>query len=158
MSKKLDTSHIQNELEGGSAFFSSESKPSKAKKKSPVVKWKKQDKAVNEPDAKPEVEQQQVEVIQELPPLTASSPIEPSDEVIEMIRKKVKQTGREGQVFRLSIEEKRMLGDIVYNYKRQGIRTSENEVCRIAIVSLLHDYSEKGERSVLARVIDALIS
>ena len=55
-------------------------------------------------------------------------------------------------------EEKAQLSDIVYTYKRQGQKTYENEVNRIAINYLLLDYHEHGEQSVLARVLAALLA
>lgn len=75
---------------------------------------------------------------------------------IEPIRKVVKVPGREVSFVRLSPEEKARVADIVYTYKRQGQKTTENEINRIALNYLLHDYQEHGERSVLARVLAAL--
>lgn len=77
-------------------------------------------------------------------------------EVIEVIRKVVKGTGREVSFVRLSPDEKGRLADIVYTYKRQGVKTSENEINRIAINLLLEDYDTNGEQSVLSRVLAAL--
>jgi hypothetical protein len=68
----------------------------------------------------------------------------------------VKQTGREVSFVRLSPEEKGRLADIVYTYRRQGRKTTENELNRIAINALLDDYDAHGAQSVLARVLDAL--
>jgi hypothetical protein len=48
------------------------------------------------------------------------------------------------------------LADIVYTYKRQGVKTSENEINRIAINFLIEDYAKNGKESVLAKVIEAL--
>ncbi len=59
---------------------------------------------------------------------------------------------------RLTAEEKARLADIVYTYKRQGKKTTENEINRIAVNYMVHDYKANGERSVLARVIAALLA
>ena len=75
---------------------------------------------------------------------------------IDSIRKTVKVVGREVSFVRLSAEEKRRLAGIVYTYKMQGTKTSENEINRIAINLLLEDYESNGEQSVLARVLGAL--
>ncbi len=77
-------------------------------------------------------------------------------EVIESIRKIVKVIGRDVSFIRLSADEKRRLAGIVYTYKTQGVRTSENEINRIAINLLLADYEANGEQSILARVLAAL--
>jgi hypothetical protein len=77
---------------------------------------------------------------------------------IEAIRKAVKLSGKEVSFARLSLAEKQQLAEIVYSYKRQGKRTSENEITRIAINYVLRDYGERGEQSILARVIEALLA
>lgn len=77
-------------------------------------------------------------------------------DVIELIRKTVKTPGREVSFVRLTPAEKGRLADVVYTYKRQGVKTSENEINRIAVHYMLHDYFEHGETSVLAQVIAAL--
>ena len=53
--------------------------------------------------------------------------------LIETIRKAVKVTGKEVSFSRLTPTEKSQLADIVYTYKRQGKKTSETEIARIAI-------------------------
>jgi hypothetical protein len=75
---------------------------------------------------------------------------------VEAIRQVIKSPGREVSFVRLTPEEKAELADIVYTYKRQGQKTSETEINRIAINYLLLDFHEHGEQSVLARVLAAL--
>ncbi len=79
-------------------------------------------------------------------------------ETIDAIRKVVKTQGREVSFIRLTPEEKAQVSDIVYTYKRQGQKTTENQINRIAINYLLHDYHEQGEHSVLARVLASLLA
>ena len=79
-------------------------------------------------------------------------------ETIEAIRKVVKTQGREVSFIRLTPEEKAQVSDIVYTFKRQGQKTTENQINRIAINYLLHDYHEHGEQSVLARVLASLLA
>ena len=79
-------------------------------------------------------------------------------ETIDAIRKVVKTQGREVSFIRLTPEEKGQISDIVYTYKRQGQKTTENQINRIAINYLLHDYHEHGEQSVLARVLASLLA
>jgi hypothetical protein len=78
------------------------------------------------------------------------------ERLIESIRKTVKSLGNKVSFTRLTPEEKGRLADIVYTYKRQGIKTSENEINRIAINFLIEDFHTHGEDSVLAQVIEAL--
>jgi hypothetical protein len=77
---------------------------------------------------------------------------------VEAIRQVLKIPGREVSYVRLTPEEKGRLSDIVYTYKRQGQKTSETEINRIALNYLLLDYHEHGEQSVLARVLAALLA
>jgi hypothetical protein len=77
-------------------------------------------------------------------------------DVIEEIRRIVKMPGREVSYVRLTPEEKARLSDVIYTYKRQGQKTTETEINRIALNYLLDDYFEHGEQSVLARVLAAL--
>jgi hypothetical protein len=76
--------------------------------------------------------------------------------LIERVRRVVKESGKEVSYVRLTPEEKRRVSDVVYSYKRQGTRTSENELLRIAVNSLLEDYEDNGKGSMLAKVIEAL--
>jgi len=77
-------------------------------------------------------------------------------EKLEEVRRVVKQPGKEAATYRLTGLEKRALADLVYTYQRQGYRTSENEVARIAINWLLLDHRQQGARSVLAQMLEAL--
>jgi hypothetical protein len=78
------------------------------------------------------------------------------EDLIESIRKTVKHLGKEVTFIRLTPEEKSQLADIVYTYKRQGTKTSENEIGRIGLNYLIADYLANGEESVLAQVLAAL--
>lgn len=79
-----------------------------------------------------------------------------NDELVESIRKAVKQLGKEAATYRFTVDEKKALADILYRYKTQGIRASENEITRIAINFLIEDYRQNSSESVLAKVIDRL--
>jgi hypothetical protein len=84
-------------------------------------------------------------------------PLEESN-IFEMVRKSVKQIGKEAATHRFTLEEKNELADIEYTYKRQGIRTSENEITRIAINYFIEDYRQNGEQSILAKILKRLNS
>ena len=81
-----------------------------------------------------------------------------SSDIIGLIRKAVRQTGKEVSFVRLTPEEKKQLGDVIYSYKGQGVKTSENEITRIAVNFLLEDYRQNGENSVLQKVMEALLA
>ena len=77
-------------------------------------------------------------------------------DLIELIRKNVKPVGKEAAFCRFTPEEKSALGDIIYTYKRNGVRTSENEVVRVAVNWLIENYHADGQHSVLAQVLERL--
>lgn len=78
--------------------------------------------------------------------------------IVETIRKAVKQFGKEPATQRLTMEEKQELKDIEYSYDRQGIKTTGNEIIRIAINFLILDYKKNGVNSTLEKVIKKLNS
>jgi hypothetical protein len=80
------------------------------------------------------------------------------DDPIEIIRTAVKQFGKESATQRLTLEEKQNLRDIEYAYDKQGIRTTGNEIIRIALNFLVLDYKKNGLNSVLAKVLEKLNS
>src|SRR5260221_423176 len=79
-----------------------------------------------------------------------------SEEDLEHVRKILKRLGKEVLYVRLTPEEKTEVSDIEYTYEHQGIKTSGNEVGRIALNFLLRDYKANGEQSILAKVLAAL--
>jgi len=79
-------------------------------------------------------------------------------EWVEVARRVVKPIGKEIAFTRLTSAEKGRLTEAVYRLRRQGARTSENEVLRIAISYLLEDFGAYGKHSFLQKVIDALLA
>ncbi len=82
----------------------------------------------------------------------------PDEDVVETVRSAVKHFGKEPATQRLTTAEKQSLEDIEYTYKKRGIRTSGNEIIRIALNSVLLDYKRNGESSLLAKVLKRLNS
>ena len=80
------------------------------------------------------------------------------DDIFDVVRKAVKQIGKEAATHRFTLDEKNLLADIEYTYKRKGTRTSENEITRIAINYFIQDYRKNGEFSLLATIIKRLNS
>ena len=87
-----------------------------------------------------------------------TTPHDQEASIEEKVRKAVKQVGKEAATHRFTLEEKNMLTDIEYSYRRQGIRTSENEITRIAINYCVEEYRKNGENSLLAKVLKRLNS
>lgn len=80
------------------------------------------------------------------------------ESITELVRRAVKEFGKEGATHRFTTQEKKALVDIIYAYKGRGVRTNENEITRIAVNFIIYDYQENGENSVLDTVLKALNS
>jgi len=78
------------------------------------------------------------------------------DTIIQIVRKSVKELGKEAATHRFTVEEKRAVLDLIYTYKNAGIKTSENEVARISINYILEDYKQNGQISILDQALKAL--
>ena len=171
MKKQLPIDDISNELSGSSVFFSKETDPSEnapffpeknpapASQAAPNQKTGEQsrpDKAQvknhgvtqprNRDTMKPSHHDTMINSFED----TKHAPM------LDTVRQAVKQLGKEAATHRFTQAEKQQLGDLIYAYNRKGVRTSENELTRIAVNWLLLDHKERGAHSVLARVLDAL--
>jgi hypothetical protein len=164
MKKKLNVDSIQSELRGGSAFFpgykspdSPPSRPEKVKQADAVEKPAKANTPIERPQTSADT------VIPRHHDTTVSSNHDtitptPDTDIFEVVRKAVKQIGKEAATHRFTLEEKNLLADIEYTYKRRGIRTSENEITRIAINYIVEEYRQNGEESILAKILKRLNS
>jgi hypothetical protein len=152
MKKRLNMEGIANELKGNSAFF-----PNYTKTSSPIEE---QPTNLQQPEGtkNPRATISNDTVIPRNHDTTVSrhhdttTPIGNTD-IFEVVRRSVKHIGKEAATHRFTIDEKNNLADIEYTYKRQGIRTSENEITRIAINYFVEDYRKNGEESLLAQIL-----
>lgn len=78
------------------------------------------------------------------------------DTTIETLRRAVKVCGKEAATHRFTAAEKDAIAEIVYACKREGLRTTENEITRIAVNFIIAEYQAKGESSLLVKVLQAL--
>ncbi len=81
-----------------------------------------------------------------------------SDAWVDKIRKSVRVPGKEVVYMRVTPQEKLRLRDIAYSYQRQGTKTTDTEISRIAVNYILEDYEQNRESSVLARVIASMLA
>jgi hypothetical protein len=173
MKKKLDVTSITNELEGGSAFFPSYKKPTvgseegkietstpPSPKPKPKAKAKKEESKPtdtmipsNRDTTIPRYHDTKVSRYQ-----NTTVSMEYDEDIIEIIRKGVKQIGKEPATQRLTVKEKQDLKEIEFNYLKEGIRTNANEIIRIATNYIVNDYKNNGENSILHKVIKKLNS
>ena len=78
------------------------------------------------------------------------------EDVIEVIRKAVKPTGKEASIHRLTPDEKDAIADLVYAQRKKGITTSENEIARIALNYLIWEYRQNKQASIVVSVLERL--
>jgi hypothetical protein len=164
MKKKLNIEGIQSELRGGSAFFPGYTSPDSPP---PSQEEPTQEEIVNSaPKEKKQVVKPQTNHDTMTPRHhdttvsrhhDAMTPQQDID-IFETVRKAVKQLGKEAATHRFTLAEKNLLADIEYTYKREGIRTSENEITRISINYIIEDYRQNGEESILAKILKRLNS
>lgn len=76
--------------------------------------------------------------------------------VVEVVRRAVKDFGKEAATHRFTVTEKQAIADLVYTFQKRGVRTSENEITRIAINFIIDDCEVNGADSILEKVLQAL--
>ena len=81
---------------------------------------------------------------------------ESEEEYIEVIRKAVKQVGKEGGTYRFTLDEKTAMKQIRRHYEDQGVDTSDIEIIRMGLNYILEDFRKRGEKSLLANVMKRL--
>lgn len=79
-----------------------------------------------------------------------------SQATIVKLRSAVKQIGKEPTTCRITLEEKKILKGVEFEYSTRDIKTSANEILRIAMNIIIGDYQENGEASVLDKILKAL--
>ena len=138
MKKKLNEDKIINELTQGSAYF----------RENPGT-------PPNENVQKDKFPHKEVEAT--IPPSNHDTVIPRDHETMhEDIRKAMKAFGKEAATHRFTITEKQELAEIIYAYKQLGVRTSENEITRIAINFIIKEYQLDKEESTLDTILKLL--
>lgn len=168
--KQLDTTSIANELIGSSSFFPATPTPlpsliphqedipmevsASTKATSTEVKPPEQTKISLPKETAPKKQKlkepkkasvQSREQASELASYHAS--------VLAKISKVIREIGKEVSYTRLTQDEKRRVLDIIYNFKSDGVKTTENELMRIALNLLLEDYDLQKEGSILHKIL-----
>ena len=154
MKKKLDTSGVMNELRGQSVFFPDRKEEYSQPEKTPIPT---QETPLATTDTViPRYHDTNVDTM--TPSNRDTTTPSTEDEMLEAVRKTVKQVGKEAATQRLTLEEKNALKAIEFTYGQQGIITSGNEIIRIGMNYALKDYQKNGENSILAKVLKRLNS
>jgi hypothetical protein len=76
------------------------------------------------------------------------------DSVLAKVKARVREVGREVSYTRLTTEEKRQIMEVIYSLRStNNIKTTENELMRVAINFLLEDYCLQKEESILFKIL-----
>ena len=130
MKKKLNEDEVKNELSEGSAFFKREESPTIG-----VIK------KIAEDDGSVEDEKNITPTNRDtMQPLNHDTMVSRyHDTTLEKIRKALKSFGKESATHRFTKREKRAISELIYAYKKKDVRTSENEITRIAVNFIVFD-------------------
>ena len=75
---------------------------------------------------------------------------------VRRLRQAVRRIGKEAATHRFTAQEKADLAQVIYEQGRQGVKTCENEIVRIAVNWLLAEHRAREGQSVLAQALKAL--
>ena len=78
------------------------------------------------------------------------------DSLIATIARSVREVGKEVSTYRLTVQEKETLAEIIYHFRRDKCRLSENEIARIAINLLIEDFKSNKKSCMLSRIAEAM--
>ena len=132
MTKKLNEEAIKNELQG-SAFFQKPQQPTP------------------EPETMPPSNHDTVHDTEQDTVIPRYHDID-----LEPVRKALKSFGKEPATHRFTSDEKRALSKLIFLYREESIRTSENEIARIAINFIIQDHNKNKGESILDQVLKML--
>ena len=76
--------------------------------------------------------------------------------MVRRLRQAVRRIGKEAATHRFTAQEKADLAQIIYEQRRQGVKTSENEIVRIAVNWLIAEHCAGEGQSVLRQALKAL--
>lgn len=170
--KKLDVTGIANELVGASSFFPSTPPPlpspasdhsEKPPEFSPITEFAPAEKQLpeqkNDAPLEETVPEKKKQKLTEYKKASVQSREQASKlasyhaSVLAKISKTVREIGKEVSYTRLTQEEKRRVLDIIYSFKSDGVKTTENELMRIALNFLLEDYDLQKKGSILHKIL-----
>jgi hypothetical protein len=168
MKKKLDVTTITNELEGGSAFFPSYKKP--VAESESVSSEKASTPPLSKPKARAKAKKKTQAIktpgddnifLDETKKLNEESPKTLIDVMTSLLqdvnprkwRDTIENTETRGSSLRLTNDEIYAVQDILKDLERQlKIKTSINELARLGLLFLIHDFKRNGEKSLIYKV------
>lgn len=162
MTKKLDTNSIANELKGASAYFQKQPEPDGSDQIDNQVLSA--DHKVEEPVEPPSLPKSLPTDAKAAGTLEASQ--SSRDEVRtdvktsilhdvnkRALRKIIEETEALNSSLRMSLAEREQVEDTLLDLRRNHkIKTSMNELARLGLLILLHDFKKNGKQSIITEV------
>jgi hypothetical protein len=145
MKKQYPTDGITNELAGASAFFQPQA-PEPPAAMPPVTK------TPSPPDSTQQPKQEQLpSVRQDVRSDVTTSLLQDID--LKRWREQIEDTETQNSSLRLTSEERYVIEDIISELQRkEKIKTSMNEVARLGLLFLIHEFKKNRRQSILYRV------
>jgi hypothetical protein len=164
--KSLNITGIQNELEGGSAFFPSPQPTADSAAQNPMSRptpptdenAAAQTPVLNRGQREERPDQIVEAVIEASPDVTTDATTDVMTSVLPDVNKKlwrelIEETETHNSSLRISLKEREQIEDVVRDLKRKyRIKTSMNEVARLGLLFLIHNFKTHGEQSIIADV------
>lgn len=163
MSKKLNTDAITNELAGSSVFFQRSEQPHKSIMAPDNAHHNEQTVAQQSIDPTPQSIPTPSEETQKEQPVIKQSSSKPvhhdvTTSILRDVNKKrwrdiIEETETHNSSIRMSLAEREQVEDMLRDLKRKyKIKTSMNELARLGLLVLLHDFKKNGKQSIITDV------
>jgi hypothetical protein len=160
MKKHLPTDAITNELAGASLFFQSQTPP--VPEQAPETSAVAPPRAETPPSATPNQDRLPDNTKQlqqkELPSIRQDVMIDVTTAILQGVdlkrwREQIEDTETQNSSLRLTSEERYVIEDIISELQRkERIKTSMNEVARLGLLFLIHEFKKNRRMSILYRV------
>jgi hypothetical protein len=169
MGKKLNIAGIENELQGASVFFPSGPSVSIPMTKTPPLEHHQPAPAPapvppspaqtvtntsteatsDEQSTSPKDKRSDSTIARKQDSKIAST----HASMLAKITKAIREVGKEVSYTRLTRDEKKQIVEIIYTFRSEGVKLSENELMRIALHVVLEDYKSNKSNSILHKML-----
>ena len=75
------------------------------------------------------------------------------DTIISSINEGIQEIGRVAATYRLTKWEKEHLQDLIYHFRKESVKVSENSLIRISINYIINDHEVSKKRSIISRIL-----
>jgi hypothetical protein len=155
MKKHLPADAITNELAGASAFFKPQAPPAREQPAAPP-RDETPPPAIPNQDSSPDTTKQSQQ--EALPSVRQDIMIDVTTSLLQDVdlkrwREMIEDTETQNSSLRLTSEERYVIEDVISELQRkERVKTSMNEVARLGLLFLIHEFKQNRRTSILYRV------